>query len=261
MRPAVYYWLLLRPGGYYPGWRVYYLARPAYTLLGEMLLPCPMVGGLRQSDYALSVPAVLNPLGATARDSGMDMWDWKAGNWQGITDSEERAREHAESHLERGMTARVVKVSSRHGHTLGSGWTGTRTEQGEVDWQFSPGMWTKECSQLARVPCGGVAGWLFWAAGFVKDFVVRKDFAHHGVQNPSQLQKFTVNRVAVAVGGAGGGWCCGRGIEREVAVAVVAVGGVGSGWRCGWCAGRDLVAAVEVAAAGGAGREVGWGWG
>jgi len=29
------------------------------------------------------------------RDASMDMWDWKAGNWQGITDSEERALEHA----------------------------------------------------------------------------------------------------------------------------------------------------------------------
>jgi hypothetical protein len=73
----------------------------------------------------------------------MDMWDWKAGNWQGVTDSEERALAHAESHLQHGMTARVVKVNSRYGHsdTLGSGWHGALNDQGEVDWQFSREMW------------------------------------------------------------------------------------------------------------------------
>ncbi len=75
--------------------------------------------------------------------ASMDMWDWKAGNWQGITDSSERARAHAESHLQPGLTARVVKVNSEYGqsHTLGSGWTGTLTDQGEVDWRFSREMW------------------------------------------------------------------------------------------------------------------------
>ena len=75
----------------------------------------------------------------------MDMWDWKVGNWQGITDSEERALSHAGSHLEPGVTARVVKVNSQYGHsdTLGSGWTGTLTGQGEVDWRFSREMWAQ----------------------------------------------------------------------------------------------------------------------
>jgi len=73
----------------------------------------------------------------------MDMWDWKAGNWQGITDSEERALAHAQSHLQPGEMARVVKVNSQYGYsgTLGSGWTGTIGDQGEVDWQFSREMW------------------------------------------------------------------------------------------------------------------------
>jgi hypothetical protein len=76
----------------------------------------------------------------------MDMWDWKAGNWQGITDSEARAKVHAESHLHDGVTARIVKVNSQYGHsqTLGSGWLGRRTEQGEVDWQFSRDMWRND---------------------------------------------------------------------------------------------------------------------
>jgi hypothetical protein len=79
----------------------------------------------------------------TARDITMDMWDWKAGNWQGITDSEERARAHAQSHLLQGMTARVVKVNSQYGqsHLLGSGWTATLNEQGEIDWHFFRDMW------------------------------------------------------------------------------------------------------------------------
>ena len=73
----------------------------------------------------------------------MDMWDWTAGNWQGITDSEERALAQAESHLQPGITARVMKVNSRQGqcYTIGTGWTGTLTEAGEVDWQFSREMW------------------------------------------------------------------------------------------------------------------------
>lgn len=56
--------------------------------------------------------------------------------------TKERARAQAESHLQPGMTARVVKVHSQYGHsrTLGSGWTGTLTDQGDVDWQFSREM-------------------------------------------------------------------------------------------------------------------------
>jgi hypothetical protein len=76
----------------------------------------------------------------------MDMWDWKAGNWQGITDNEDRALARAESHLQPGITAHVVKVNARRGHsrTLGSGWTGTLTDRGEVNWHFSYDMWTTD---------------------------------------------------------------------------------------------------------------------
>jgi len=78
---------------------------------------------------------------------------------------------------------------------------------------------------------------MLWAATFLKDFVVVKDLVRHSVENPSELQKLTVNRVVGAVGGAESGWCCrmcGEGVVVEV-VAVVcevcAVGGAGEA-RC-----------------------------
>jgi hypothetical protein len=37
----------------------------------------------------------------------------------------------------------------------------------------------------------------------LKDFVVVKDLLRQRVDNPSQQQKFTVNRVAIAVSGVG----------------------------------------------------------
>ena len=42
------------------------------------------------------------------------------------------------------------------------------------------------------------------AAFMPKGFVVAKDFVRHSVENPSELQKFTVNRVVFVVGGVGG---------------------------------------------------------
>jgi hypothetical protein len=64
------------------------------------------------------------------------MWDWSAGRWQGITDSESRAMNHAEAHLAVGQTARVEKVRSWCGISapLGIGWTATLKEHGPVTW-------------------------------------------------------------------------------------------------------------------------------
>jgi hypothetical protein len=68
----------------------------------------------------------------------MEMWDWTTGNWTGITDSEQRAKDHCEEHLQPGMTARVAKVASRLGAStpLGSGWTAVR-DAGTVTWTFA----------------------------------------------------------------------------------------------------------------------------
>jgi hypothetical protein len=50
-----------------------------------------------------------------------------------------------------------VKVNSRYGHSrpLGSGWTGTLTELGEVDWQFSREMWRhgKKGHDMTSIQC------------------------------------------------------------------------------------------------------------
>jgi hypothetical protein len=65
------------------------------------------------------------------------MWDWSAGGWRGITDSAERAREHAEAHLGPGEPARVEKVRSACGHAvaLGIGWEATGTGRPPVRWR------------------------------------------------------------------------------------------------------------------------------
>jgi len=65
------------------------------------------------------------------------MWEWNAGpRWRGVSDSEEQARAHAESHLGIGETARVEKVVSSGGHSscLGTGWTATCAELGLIEW-------------------------------------------------------------------------------------------------------------------------------
>jgi hypothetical protein len=65
------------------------------------------------------------------------MWEWNAGpRWRGVTDNEERARAHAESHLAVGETARVEKVVSSCGHSspLGTDWTATCVEPGSIEW-------------------------------------------------------------------------------------------------------------------------------
>jgi hypothetical protein len=62
----------------------------------------------------------------------------------------------------------------------------------------------------------------------VKDFVVVKTFSCYHAENPSQLQKFTVNRVAVVVFGVGRGCCCWTGGGGGVAVVAVAVAVAGA---------------------------------
>jgi hypothetical protein len=65
------------------------------------------------------------------------MWEWNAGSrWRGVTDSDERARAHAESHLIVGETARVEKVISSCGQSspLGIGWTATSAKPGSIEW-------------------------------------------------------------------------------------------------------------------------------
>ncbi|HEX3965926.1 MAG TPA: hypothetical protein VHZ03_56335 [Trebonia sp.] len=68
----------------------------------------------------------------------MDVWDWKTGNFTGITDSENRAKAYVESHIQPGTTAFVMKVNSALGSStpLGARWTATRTDAG-IEWQFS----------------------------------------------------------------------------------------------------------------------------
>jgi hypothetical protein len=71
------------------------------------------------------------------------MWDWSAGRWQGITDSAERAREHAEEHLDPGGSARVEKVRSACGYAvaLGVGWEASGTGGRPVRWMpFRDGL-------------------------------------------------------------------------------------------------------------------------
>jgi hypothetical protein len=65
----------------------------------------------------------------------VEAYEWFAGRWTGITDSEKRAKRHCELHMPDGGTARVVKVRSQFGDSrpLGSGWTGTKA-RGRVEW-------------------------------------------------------------------------------------------------------------------------------